>query len=574
MFDRGTIIEGRYEILSPIGEGGMSHVYLARDGRLGKLWAVKAIKRFDDATRREVARASFIAEAELMRSLDHPALPRIVDIVDAGEDACVIMDYIEGIPLGEMVREQGPQPQDRVVSWGVQLCEALQYLHTRKPPVIHRDMKPSNIVLREDGSVRLVDFGIARVYDDTKPSDTVSLGTRGYAAPEQFDRRFQSDARTDIYGLGVTLYFLLTAHDPAQPPYEMRPLREWDPHLSGGLERIVARCTASDPSERYASCAEVAEDLRHHRLLDDAHRIELAGRVGRFTVVCILSACFLLVGISGFAWAAYSDGHAYDVLLAEASGSGDAVALERYRTAIALVPTRIEAYIGLVDSFGADERFTLEEERVWQEGASGTLACVSHDARYAELCYGIARLYLFYYDYGDSDAARWRFSEHWFALAADDESFVEHGTARIYADVASISSMLARRTDRGEESAEDHRAYWNAACGLFGQVTDEPTQLGRAVALQMVVRMLMDDHAHIVSAGTTPAEVRSLSRAAYLQTRALDSQSQKVLCLKGDILATESYLNTSIDADERDLERTSAASPATSPSGGLEVKRG
>ena len=219
----GAIIDGKYEILKQIGMGGMSTVYLAMDQHLNKQWAVKEIRlRADDRESRVIIQ-SLIAEANLMKKLDHPALPRIVDIIDSRDTIYVIMDYIEGEPLSRILEREGPQPEEDVLEWARQLCDVLSYLHTRKPPVIYRDMKPGNIMIRPDGNIRLIDFGIAREYKEGKTSDTVALGTKGYAAPEQFGGQGQTDARTDIYSLGVTLYQALTGQTPSEPPMNFIP---------------------------------------------------------------------------------------------------------------------------------------------------------------------------------------------------------------------------------------------------------------------------------------------------------------------------------------------------------------
>ncbi|WML54919.1 serine/threonine-protein kinase [Neobacillus sp. PS3-12] len=182
----GSVIEGKYEILKLIGQGGMSKVYLAMDKRLNKQWAVKEIEKRGRDQHKDVIIQSAIAEANLIKKLDHPALPRIVDIIDNGQVIYVIMDYIEGEPLSKIIDEYGAQHQDLVIDWAKQLCDVLDYLHTRAPSIIYRDMKPANVMLRPDGNVKLIDFGIAREYKEQNLADTVSLGTKGYAAPEQF----------------------------------------------------------------------------------------------------------------------------------------------------------------------------------------------------------------------------------------------------------------------------------------------------------------------------------------------------------------------------------------------------
>lgn len=182
----GTVIEGKYEILKLIGTGGMSYVYLAMDKRLNKQWAVKEIKKTANGKNDEIIENSLLTEANLMKKLDHPALPRIVDIIDNGETIYVIMDYIEGESLDKILCEYGAQPQELVIDWAKQVCDALQYLHSQNPPIIYRDMKPSNIMLKPEGNIKIIDFGIAREYKEQSLADTKVLGTKGYASPEHY----------------------------------------------------------------------------------------------------------------------------------------------------------------------------------------------------------------------------------------------------------------------------------------------------------------------------------------------------------------------------------------------------
>ena len=163
--------------------------------------------------------------------------------------------------------------QDFVIQCAWQLCDVLDYLHTRKPSIIYRDMKPSNIMVKPDGSIVLIDFGTAREYKTEGIQDTTCLGTRGYAAPEQFGGMGKSDARTDIYCLGATLYHLLTGHNPSQPPYEIYPIRRWNKSLSIGLEQIITKCIQRNPNDRFQSCKELAQALQEYDALDNARKM-------------------------------------------------------------------------------------------------------------------------------------------------------------------------------------------------------------------------------------------------------------------------------------------------------------
>lgn len=214
MTKEGTVLDGKYEILAEVGRGGMSIVYLARDKRLNKQWAVKEIKN-DGKKSAKTLLKGLEREANILKNVDHPVLPRIVDIINQDGTIYVVMDYIEGDTIQDRLKKEGAQPQELVVEWGLQLASALNYLHNMNPPIIYRDMKPSNVMIKPEGGVKLIDFGTAKEYEIENNADTTALGTRGYAAPEQFgDSKgrgiYNTDARTDIYNLGATLYHIVT----------------------------------------------------------------------------------------------------------------------------------------------------------------------------------------------------------------------------------------------------------------------------------------------------------------------------------------------------------------------------
>ena len=266
MTKEGTVLDGKYEILAEVGRGGMSIVYLARDKRLNKQWAVKEIKN-DGKKSAKTLLKGLEREANILKNVDHPVLPRIVDIINQDGTIYVVMDYIEGDTIQDRLKKEGAQPQELVVEWGLQLASALNYLHNMNPPVIYRDMKPSNVMIKPEGGVKLIDFGTAKEYEIENNADTTALGTRGYAAPEQFGDSngrgiYNTDARTDIYNLGATLYHIVTGKNPCEPPYEIKPIREWNPMLSSGLEKIILKCTQKNPDRRYASMTALLADLR------------------------------------------------------------------------------------------------------------------------------------------------------------------------------------------------------------------------------------------------------------------------------------------------------------------------
>ena len=255
LFEPGTCI-GRYRIDSELGRGGTSVVYLATDLHLGKQWAVKVI-------RCEGTEASLLEEVELMKRLDHPALPRIVDVLEEEGMLLLVMDYVKGETLASLLKRDGPFGEDTVRGWMYRLAAVLDYLHKQDPPVIYRDMKPANVIRKPDGSLILLDLGIAREYKHDREQDTRALGTKGYAPPEQYGRA-QTDIRSDIYSLGMTAAELLTGCPPDKDPYlyKTHPFRKLRPEISKEFDTILNRCLAFSPKDRYGSCGELMRDLQ------------------------------------------------------------------------------------------------------------------------------------------------------------------------------------------------------------------------------------------------------------------------------------------------------------------------
>jgi len=260
-----TLLIGRYLILSQIGRGGMGAVYQARDVRLpGKLWAVKELTdaAITDPTEKQRAVSGFQREAHLLASLDHPNIPKVVDSFSQTGNYYLVMEYVEGDTLENLLAARGrPFSEAEVRPWLTQLCSALAYLHSQRPPIIFRDLKPDNIMLSRTGQIKLIDFGIARFFRPGKAHDTAFLGTTGYAPPEQYGQG-QTDARSDVYGLGVTVHRLLTGYDPTATPLHLPPVRQLNPGVSQAMERVIARALEHDPAARWQSVGEIQAALQ------------------------------------------------------------------------------------------------------------------------------------------------------------------------------------------------------------------------------------------------------------------------------------------------------------------------
>lgn len=252
----GQTLAQRYKICRKLGQGGSAQVYLAYDRKSGRYRALKEIKAFGGGKNQGAAQQ----EAELIARLKYPYFPEILEILKTSEAEYIVMEYLEGETLGSRLRRLGPQPWQEVRRWGMDLCLMLGYLHGCNPPLIYRDMKPDNVIIQPGDNLRLIDFG-AVVKCQGERQQGILLGTRGYAAPEQYDSGRQVDARTDIYGLGITLYQLLTGVAPDRfsdgEPYASHRKKL----LPRKVDRILRGCILKEPERRYKDCEELRQVL-------------------------------------------------------------------------------------------------------------------------------------------------------------------------------------------------------------------------------------------------------------------------------------------------------------------------
>lgn len=254
----GVTLQERYLVLALHGAGGMSSVYRARDLHFPNVTKTVAVKEMinmaTDPAMHEMIVRNFEREADLLATLSHPAIPRIYDYFTHESSSYLVMEFIDGKDLEAVLREiEEFLPEDQVVNWAVELCDVLNYLHNHKPqPVIFRDVKPSNIMVDDHGSIRLIDFGIARVFQPGQKG--TMIGTDGYAPPEQY--RGEASPAGDMYALGATLHHLLTRRDPrAEPPFSFsdRPIRDINERVSPELESAINASLSYDPADRFPS---------------------------------------------------------------------------------------------------------------------------------------------------------------------------------------------------------------------------------------------------------------------------------------------------------------------------------
>ena len=463
MLEIGSLVDGKYKILSKVGQGGMSVVYMAINEKANKTWAVKEVRK-DGVLDFEAVKQGLVAETDILKKLSHPNLPSIIDVIDNDDSFIIIMDYIQGNSLNKALKEYGAQPQEYVIEWAKQLCNVLGYLHSRKPPIIYRDMKPSNIMLKPDGNVTLIDFGTAREFKEKNLADTTCLGTVGYAAPEQFGGMGQTDARTDIYCLGATLYHLVTGCNPSEPPYEMKPIREINPSLSSGLERIILKCTQRNPEDRYQSAAELMYALDHYEEIDDKYRKKQKKKLLSFILTLSMAVIFAVGGLTFNIVASNKATDTYQNLISEAAKTSDYdEKIKLYEECIA-IPDKggeKEAYLGLIQAYkDNDSVFTVDEAKQLEKLITNNKSALIQDPEsYTEICFETAKLFWYYYNYGDgsdNQVTKAKSSIEWFEDVLDNapDDYENIGMAKVYANVGifyrDITTAITEASDKGK----------------------------------------------------------------------------------------------------------------------------
>ena len=485
----GDVVDGKYTVISKVGEGGMSNVYLARNVIANKNWAIKECKKISNEKKQLVAKQSLITEANTLKRLKHKYLPSIVDIYD-DDGLLVVMDYIEGNSLDSYVTSNGVVPEHLAIKWGLQICEVLTYLHSQNPPIIYRDMKPDNVMLRADGDdisesdICLIDFGISREFDDNKSKDTVLLGTKGYASPEQSSSIAQTDARSDIYSLGATLYYLVTNHDPNEPPFMEKSVLEYNPSLSVGFSNIIKKCVEQNPDERYQSCSELHYALMHCDEQDKKYRTKMLKRVVGAGVLSLLLATS--ASVCGYSY--YKEqlltNSTYEAYIEDAIISQDESArFEAYENAIAVQPQNEQSYKEIYNAIMEDGVLSTSEDTYLRNLFSKDLdgeTIEQHFAKnlqnYSDYAYDLAMAYWYYYGSFDEagnfiSSREYQLACRWFSKVSlydtsSEECKRKYDTATIYSRIGNYYSQIGAINMAGDNAVK-YSDYLNDLIEVF-----------------------------------------------------------------------------------------------------------
>lgn len=547
----GSVLDGKYEILTEIGHGGMSVVYLAMDTHLNKQWAIKEIKKKGSGKQDEVIINSLLAEANLMKRLDHPALPRIVDIIDNGVTIYVVMDYIEGESLDKLLKDNGPQTEKDVIGWARQLCDALGYLHSQKPPIIYRDMKPANVMLKPEGNIKIIDFGIAREYKELSLSDTTVLGTKGYAPPEQYSG--QTDARSDIYALGMTMHHLLTGIDPRKGD-AYAPVRMWNADVSEGLELIIDKCVQPAAEHRYQNCQDLLYDLEHPDLITSGYKKKQKRKLFSFIIAAVFA---VVMGVSGFVCGSLStsmNDEDYEVLISTSTASSLEEKISRYKRAVSIYPEKTDAYLKMIEAYQDEGLFSKKQndELLALYNANRDVLSLS-GVDMAELNYRLGMLYFNYYtesadgNYSFSTRVQkaYPFFEENHTLEVD---FEDRRMSESYYKICMFYKRYIFNTTTVEEASREN---YNDLILTINEALDEVRDAGAYDQLTLynsVFMLLYDQRTGMAQVNIDKETIMDLYDFIHVNTSELAVQKEQSKKLQKEIL--DKY-DSFVDAIER-----------------------
>lgn len=519
----------------------MSVVYLARDNKLNKQWAVKEIRKVGSGKKDEIIVNSLLAEANLMKRLDHPALPRIVDIIDTGNTIYVIMDFIEGQSLDKILKEYGAQPEEQVINWAKQICDALSYLHSQKPPIIYRDMKPANIMLKDEGNIKIIDFGIAREYKDQSLADTTVLGTKGYAPPEQYSG--QTDQRSDIYALGMTMHHLLTGVDPHKGE-AYAPVRLWNPDLSEGIDAIIDKCVQPAAEHRYQTCADLLYDLEHPDLITKGFKKQQKRKLSSFVASAVLSVIMLISGIGCNVAATTINNNTYDSLISVISSTALDEKIDSYKQAISIYPADTRAYTMMLEAYENEGKFSKAENDEF-------LAVYNlhrdefdfEDASFFELNYKIGMMYFNYYTNEDGSYSfsnrvqkAYPFFEENFLNADLTTEFDQEALSNCYYQICTFYKKYILSSATVEEASKENYQTLFTEIENALEVVESASAYDKLILYNGVFMLLYDQRQTMVSVNVDQSQVLGLLEDVYDGANSLNVQKEQSKKLQQEIL--------------------------------------
>lgn len=398
-----SILNGRYKIRKVLHTGGMSSVYEVTDSQLGTIWCLKEIDK-SNAGRNKIEYRSLLKEARIMRGLNHPSIPRIVTIEEEDNYIFIVMDYVQGKSIKDILDSKKVLSQSQAVSIMSQVAKVLMYLHSLSNPILYRDMKPSNIMLLKDGTIRLIDFGISEEITEDNKVIKEALGTWGFAAPEQVKKGAEYDLRSDIFSFGRTFYTMITGVAPPRDlKQSLKPIRSINSTISVGLESFINKCMALNPDERYQDFSTILVDLPNVDKHDGGYRVKQYLKLIISSSLLITALTFGSLGVIGKRNEVKNLQNKYLNALELARSSNN---INDWVTAIEKSPLKIEPYFEMLEQVKQDGVFSDDEEKAVLGVITPNSKQLSSSPKYKDLTLELGKIYYFYRN-GDVKAGKW-----------------------------------------------------------------------------------------------------------------------------------------------------------------------
>lgn len=503
-----TILGGRYRILEGIVVGeGMSNVYLVNDTNLNKTWCLKEIRK-KEAGRDNAELRSLLREANIMKNLNHPGIPRIAFIEEDEDSIFIIMDFVDGLSLQDLLNRKGKIDQKHAVMWADQVATILFYLHNLPNPLVYRDLKPRNVMISSDGNAKLLDFGISEFITEKGQLNKEALGTKGYAPLEQGEVGVPLDPRSDIYSFGALLYYVLTGVPPKDIRVEKKKgrLNEWkglsprsvDSTISMGLEEVVVRCTQASPEDRYSSVGELLVALKNFDKQDVRNRAKARKKIQIVAGLAVAGSLLVAGSFIPLMLDSRWEGQRYDSQLLAAQQTGKE---SDWVKAIEMRPSEVDNYFQLIDVQKKDGELSDKEERNLLNLINPNIGILKSDSQWGKLSFELGKLYWFYYkaDNNGADGGK-ALSTKWFQSAID--SGYEVDQAKILLTSGEFSRDIASKVQEGGDGGE-YKKYWTALQSVKGE-----GGVGELIRLQMYYTTLscIDSYAYRLRTDGVPEE--------------------------------------------------------------------
>lgn len=449
------ILNGRYEILKCIHSKGMANVYIVQDTHLSKQWCLKEV-RISESGKNNIELRSLDNEANILKGLSYERIPRITAIETDNDSHFVVMDFLDGVTLRDYVQGNGKLSEDLAVKWMLQMVQTMGYLH--KKSIFYRDMKPDNVMVRANNTINIFDFGISvKVkYKGEKPEQT--LGTLGYAPPEQGKRDLPMDLRSDIYSMGLTFYYMLTGEDPknfidGDGLLKLNPITYYTPDISPELVKIVDKCIQLNPDDRYQDCEELQYVLENYKSFDKKYRSKSKRRVVTVFSLFLAGLLISIGSIVPFTLNKIEYDKNYDNALIVAKQSGK---YDDYNKVISLNPTNLSPYSDYLEIIKTDGVFTKEEESTLLNFINPNLSVIKSDEDYGQIAFEIGKLYWFYYKGTNNDSGH-ILSIKWFEDAINANYNKDEAT--VYYNLGVFNKDISKSVTEANDSGM-YIKYW------------------------------------------------------------------------------------------------------------------